>query len=154
MTVFPPRESAAVDVGGPPLPPVFVVVLEGDAAAAGAFLGDALLCEDGFALLSTLRLTDTLCGTTGAAGLKTSSGEGAAGCVGERGTDVLLPTVLIGGGVAPGILIGGGAACFGWDWSAATAAAADVGLLKADLRSSKFLLEKVRVTGLETRVTL
>ena len=130
--------------------PVLAAGLDDD--GEGVFFSGVLCGEGELAPLSTLRLTEDLCGATGG-GWNTSRGEGAAGCVGERGTDVLLPTVLIGGGVAPGMRMGGGggACCLGCDRSAA--AAAEVGLLKADLRSSKFLLEKVRVTGLATRVT-
>lgn len=146
MALFPRCDGADVDVGG--AFPVFAVVLDDDGEAV--FFSGVLAGEGELAALSTLRLRDDLCGAT-EGGLKTSRGDGAAGCVGESGTDVLLPTVLIGGGgVAPGIRIGGGGGvfCFGCDDGS------DVGLLKADLRSSKFLLEKVLVTGLATRVTL
>ena len=148
MALLPRCDGADVDVGG--VVPVFAAVLDDDGEAV--FFSGVLGGEGELAPLSTLRLTEDLCGAMDG-GWKTSRGEGAAVCVGESGTDVLLPTVLMGGGVAPGMRMGGGGgACFGCDRSAA--ASADVGLLKADLRSSKFLLEKVLVTGLATRVTL
>ena len=147
MALFPRCEGDDTDVG---VVPVFDVVLADDGEVvffSGVLAGEGEPAPP----LSTLRLTYDLCGAT-EGGWKTSRGEGAAGCVGESGTDVLLPTVLIGGGVAPGMRMGGGGVCLVCERSAA--AAAEVGLLKADLRSSKFLLEKVLVTGLATRVTL
>ena len=85
--------------------PDFAAVLEED--GEGVFFNGVLFAEGELTPLSTLRLTEDLCGAT-EGGWKTSRDDGAAGCVGESGTDVLLPTVLIGGGVAPGMRIGGG----------------------------------------------
>ncbi len=88
--------------------------VDGDGAAldfvfapdAVFFKGDFNGLEAGAALppddFSTFKLADDLWGTTGGV-----TGSGSGCCVGDSGTDVLLPTER--SGLAPGILIGDGA---------------------------------------------
>jgi hypothetical protein len=91
-----PRGATAPPEGG--VLPVFVFPGGEFVFFSGVFKGVvAALLGD----LSTFRLTEDLCCTTGG-GENTSSGAGA-GCVGDRGTDVLHPTDFMGD--APGIRI-------------------------------------------------